>query len=332
MSRQFAQAGTGTLTEMPVDLTCPKQRAISVKRRRWEVCSVNIKQLRYFVAVAKYLNFSEAAKHLNIAQPALSHSIGVMEEDLDLKLFYRDKRSVRLTAAGEMFLQEAIEIINKYDQAIEKVRQMHLGLSGGLKLGFLGTLIKRDFPQWIPAFCKKYPNIGLSLEQLSRDMLREKLEKGIIDIGFTHCYTLMESSGLAWKKISDDHICLVMHKDYPLAGLPQIDFSSLGSVPLIVLQEAHKKIMEHCAELGFVPNVTYAPSSMETVFTLLDAKLGIAIVPYSCKYISGSNLVFVKSKETLDYVVAWRKSNGNPAIPLFLEEIGATSPTNQQIQ
>jgi DNA-binding transcriptional LysR family regulator len=291
---------------------------------------VHIQQLRYFVTLSKCLNFSEAARRLNIAQPALSNGIAVMEKNLDLKLFYRDKRSVRLTAAGEMFLQEAIGIIDRYELAIEKARQIHQGLGGGLKIGFLGTLIKKDFPQWIPAFRKKYPNINLSLEQLTKDALRERLEKGIIDIGFAHSQHLLESSYLDWKKIRDDHLCLVMHKDYPLASASHINFSSLDKEPFIINNEQFKKITQICANLGFVPNVTYAPSSIETIFTLLDAKLGIAILPSSCKEIRQTNLIFWELKEADHYVVAWRKNNGNPAILLFLEEIG-TDPAHEQI-
>ncbi|HHV18873.1 MAG TPA: LysR family transcriptional regulator [Thermoanaerobacterales bacterium] len=292
---------------------------------------MNIQQLKYFIAVAHYLNFSEASKHLFIAQPALSQGIARLEKELNVKLFDRDTHSVALTAAGKVFLQEVQEIVKRLDLAVEKAQRTHAGYSGHLRIGFLSSLIKIYFPQWIPGFRNKYQHVNLSFNQLFMEPLRKALEKGYVDIGVTRSFDLLLSPDLQWHKICDDGISLVLRRDHPLADSLVLDFDALAREPFIIAASEtspnwHKKVLQICANRGFVPTFAHTPLAIETVYTLLQAGLGIAFLPNSGKVHNLPKLKFIplEGEDTkIDVVVAWNKLNTNPTIPLFLQEIVA---------
>ncbi|MDR3296489.1 MAG: LysR family transcriptional regulator [Clostridiales Family XIII bacterium] len=289
---------------------------------------MNIQQLHYFDVLAQYLNFSEASKHLFIAQPALSHSIACLETELKIRLFQRDTRSVRLTAAGTVFLHEVREILGRLDNAIEKAHQTDAGFSGSLNIGFLSTLIKQHFPDWIPPFQEKYPNLNLHFEQMYMAPLREALEQEFIDVAFTRSFDLVDSPTLQWIKIYDEKSSLILREDHPLAQ-SDIDFKALAKEPFIIIAPHispywHLKVIQICANRGFTPHFAHRPLSMETVYALLDAGLGVAILPNSGQVYNKGNLTFIDLEgedAKIDVVIAWKKNNLNPAIPLFLDTI-----------
>ncbi|MDR1203880.1 MAG: LysR family transcriptional regulator [Peptococcaceae bacterium] len=292
---------------------------------------MNIQQLHNFVAVARHLNFSEAAKSLFIAQSALSHSIAALEAELNVKLFYRDTRLVKLTPAGSSFFQEVQEIIDRLDRAVEQARRMNAGLSGHINIGFLGSLLKSHFHEWIPPFQDKCPSIGLTFEQMYMAPLRKAIEQGHIDIGFTRSFDLIDSSDLQWIKLYDENISLVMRKDHPLAESPVLDFGALAQESFIITAQQssphwYQKVIQICASRGFKPNFVYTPITMEAVGILIESGFGITFFPNSAKIIHKDALTFIplKGEDTvIDVVAAWKKNNPNPAAMTFLNEITA---------
>lgn len=292
--------------------------------------TIKIQQLRYFIGVAKYLNFSKAARHLFVAQPALSHSIANLEKELGVQLFYRNTKSVKLTEEGKIFLEEATEIIKKFDLALEKINQIGKSRPKKLNIGFLGSAFITYFPKWIPAFRNKYPNINLNLNQLDLVGLHDGLINSDIDIGFTRSLDIKNIPGLCYEKIYDDGISLVMSKDYPLANISTIDFSVIAKEPFIqvdpnISPNWYKKVIQVCNNRGFTPNIAHSPHNIDAVYTLLDAKLGISMLPNSAKNYNYPNLRFIKieGEDTwIDAIVVWKKNNYNPVIPFFLKEIG----------
>jgi len=146
---------------------------------------MDIQQLRYFISVAKKLNFTEAAKEHFVAQSAISQQIKELEKFLGVKLFIRTNRSVRLTAAGKTLLSEAEDIINKTDEAVKKVQLAARGVIGTLKIGFILPMEKVILPDILKDFTCNYPHIDLSLLRLDWGYLNKSLEKDEIDLAFT---------------------------------------------------------------------------------------------------------------------------------------------------
>ena len=290
---------------------------------------MNLEQLRLFITVAETLNFTKAAKIAFIAQPALSRIIAELERELGVKLFDRNNRFVRLTAAGKVLLEESREIIIRIDKAVERTRRADFGMNGSLKVGFLSSLVKRFFSECISVFRQRYSDIDLCLAQYNMGPLHKALENGDVDIGFTMLFDIQDSQGIAHKKIYKSGISLVLHKGHPLYDQSEIDLSMVAQDPFIMLaqQESpiwYRNVMMLCRKSGFVPNIVASPPLVGTVLMLVDAGIGITIATSCSKNYEIPNLRFVElvEEETqLDVVVAWKKANSNPAVAFFLKEM-----------
>lgn len=292
---------------------------------------MDIRQLRYFIAVAEHLNFTEAAKHLFVAQSAVSQQIADLEKKIGVQLFIRNKRSVKLTKAGSVLLQEAISLVNKSEEAIEKTRHAELGIIGGLNIGFLGYTERIFLPYLIRQFRRNYPKIDLNLNQFNHGMLIESLKTGDLDIVFTLAFGLDHIGGIKKKSIFTETISVVMHCEHPLANRSSINIADLSEERFITINrqespQGFNKTLLMCANGGFSPNIVSEPKLLHTVLLLVDAGMGIAILPKSLNFQSSSSLRFIDiegEKAEDELVVAWKKTNANTSIPLFLKELEA---------
>lgn len=290
---------------------------------------MDMRQLRYFIAVAENLNFTEAAKQLFVAQSAVSQQIADFESKLDVQLFIRNKRSVKLTNAGTVLLEEAINLVKKYEEAIKKTRQADLGIVGNLNVGFLGYTEKNFLPYLIRQFSRNYPKIDLQLDQFNHGMLIDALNNDELDIGFTLSFGINKISSLKRKNILTEPISIVLYCDHPLAHKSSINISDLRDERFIVLNreespQGFNQTLLICANNGFSPNIVSEPRLLSTALMLVDAGMGIAILPKSLKLHSSHSLCFVDIQGESDkheLVVAWKKDNINPTVSLFLKEL-----------
>jgi len=290
---------------------------------------MDIRQLRYFIAVAENLSFTEAAKQLYVAQSAVSQQIADLENKLGVKLFDRNKRSVKLTNAGAVLLEEAITLVNKSEEAIKKTRQAELGIVGNLNIGFLGYTEKNLLPYLIRNFRSNYPKIDLHLDQYTHGMLIESLNTGELDIAFTLGFGIDKIGGLEKKSIFTETVSIVMYCDHPLANKDRIKLSDLSNEDFIVLNkeespQGYNQTLLICANNGFTPNIVSEPRLLSTVLMLVDAGMGIAILPRSLENNASPSLRFIDIEgERIEHelVVTWKKSNTNPSIALFLKEL-----------
>ena len=290
---------------------------------------MEIKHLRYFIAVAENLNFTEAAKQLFIAQSAVSQQIADLERELGVRLFIRNKRSVKLTSAGSVFLKEAVDTIKKAEIAVQKARQADTGLIGNIRMGFLNSAVRRFMPEIIRKFHEKFPSVDLDLQQLTLAGLTAAIKSGGIDVGFTVSLGLNKISGVIWEKIYGDYSCIAVCAGHPLANKTTVDIASLAEEKFIVMSrqespEGFDLILRLCADHGFSPNIVSNPPLMETVLFLVEAGLGVAIVPGSTKAYANPNLRFLEIEGgggSMDVGMMWQKKNSNPSLPVFLEEM-----------
>lgn len=290
---------------------------------------MDMRQLRYFIAVAEHLNFTEAAKELFVAQSAVSQQIADLEKKIGVQLFIRNKRSVKLTSAGNVLFNEAINLVKKSEEAIEKTRQAELGTVGNLNIGFLGYTERNFLPYFIRQFRKSYPQVGLQLNQFNHGMLIEALNNGEIDIGFTLSFGLDNIGGLKRKNIFTETISVVMHCEHPLANQRSIHIADLSQERFVILNreespQGFNRTLLICANNGFSPTIVSEPRLIHTVLLLVDAGMGIAILPKSLQLYSSPSLRFIDiegEQEEDVMVVAWKKINRNPSIPLFLDEL-----------
>jgi len=294
---------------------------------------MDIRQLRFFLAVAEHLNFTEAARHLYVAQPAVSQQIADLENQIGVKLFIRDKRTVQLTAAGKILFQEAHVLIEKTEEVLEKTRRGAAGLIGSLKIGFLASAVKNLLPHTVKVFREKYPDVNLELKQYTMGPLHEALEHGQLDIGFTMSFDLQQATDLSWRTLYSDVVSIVLREDHPLAGQEQIDFSSMEKEPFVFLSPEQSPryydfVNRLCLNRGFLPKVVGHAHLMETVLILVENGMGISIVPRHTKVYNTPTLVFkdISGEDAkIEVGVAWKSLITNPSVPLFLNELGTAT-------
>ncbi|MBP2652847.1 MAG: hdfR 3 [Firmicutes bacterium] len=287
------------------------------------------RQLRSFTCVAERLNFTEAARHLYLTQSTVSQHVADLEKQLKVQLFVRTTHKVELTAAGEVFLKEAYAILAKSEEAINKTRRTAAGVAGNLRVGFLESTVGYFLPQVISNYCNRYPNIALQLNCLYWEELNKALLNNDIDLGLTISFAINNVPGLTSRSVYKDKLSVVMPHNHLLANNKEIDLSEMANESFISLSPIVAPMpvyvtYELCAKRNFVPNMICQPELHETILLMIQAGLGVAILPYFMKFIASSNLSFVDfvgDDHYLSVVVVWKTSNNNPAIPLFLREL-----------
>lgn len=288
---------------------------------------MDIRQLRYFIAAAEHLNFTAAARHVYISPQALSQQISELENKLGVILFNRNRYCTALTAAGEALLREAKAIIVKTEEAIQITRQVASGISGRLKIGYLGFAERNFLPKLICQFRQNYPSIELFCQQLSNGAIDEALKRADIDIGFIQLWETTNIPGISWKRIYDDKLCLVVPSCHPWSCRTNITHTELSKETFVFhpknAPRAYNNLMRVCSNRGFRPSVDPV-SDIITVLMMVEAGFGISLLPRHIPlgYASSSlKILNVDEEDASVYVtIAWNRNNSNPSISLFLKE------------
>lgn len=296
---------------------------------------MDIKQLRYFIAAAKYLNFTEAAKHLFIAQPALSRQIADLEAYLGVPLFIRDKRGLQLTAAGAELLAQARAIVAKSEEAVRKVKLAGAGVVGSLKIGYLGTSEKKFLPRLIRSFHKKNPHIGLSVGRASWGTLNDALDTRELDVAFTLTIGLENIPDLRRETVCTEYHALAVAYDHPLANKEKVDMEDLAQETFVLMSRTESpQLFDHiiklCVNGGFYPDIV-TQSHYETVLLLVEAGLGVTILSRHAKDDVSPSLRFIDINNNdagVNLVMVWKANNSNPCIPLLLSELKEVMVSN----
>jgi DNA-binding transcriptional LysR family regulator len=282
-----------------------------------------VRQLRYFLAVAEELHFGRAAKRLHMAQPPLSQQIRRLEEIIGCPLFLRTSRAVRLTPAGEFLLVRTRQILGKMHNDLESVRAVARGETGTLNLGFVGSAMLTKLPSILGRYRKLYHKVDLKLKEYYTARLIEALLDGEMDVGFlrdggSHEELVMETV------LSEPFLC-VMPKMHPLATLRTVPVRRLKNEPFVLFsptvgQEAWKRTLRICEAQGFQPKVVQEGPQWPTILRLVGAGLGVTIVPECVKQFADSEVVWRKispgdALSTVD--LAYRRDSSRPNAEAF---------------
>lgn len=289
---------------------------------------MELRHLRYFIAVAEELNFSKAALRLFTAQPSLSQQIKDLEEEIGVRLFNRTKRKVELTEEGTVFLKHARMTITQADHAIAMARQTHLSKQQVLKIGFITTAEIRIFPQIIPSFRLQYPNFKIELNILNDSEQHQALIKDELDIIFNR--RTLDKQDVENHILFKDELALILPKQHPLATLPAIPLHALSDINLITqtsngLTALNQAVVEfiHQHRIQFKTQ-TKADTIVDTL-QLINANQGCSILPkYVDPFKSLPNLAIrnIETKlPTLDLVMSYKKHNTSAALKCFLDNI-----------
>lgn len=303
---------------------------------------MTIQSLKYFITLGQCLNFSEAAKVLFITQPTLSRCIASMEKHLGVTLFIRNTKFVKLTGEGKVFLAAAVEIVERYENALKNIRNLASEYAHTLNIGFLGSPFYRYFPQWIPEFRKTYPEVEISLQMYTWSQFQNAFVNDVIDICLARKIEIENYKGIHYEKLRDDYLTIAMHKDSYLAKRKSISLCELANSPFIIAEHSaspnyYSKVMQVCASRNFYPKISHLVNSTVAIYQLVSAGMGIAILPSSCTYLNYPNIRYIQINDR-DYAynidalpslnveagAIWKKKNKNPNIDLFMSIIGKT--------
>ncbi len=281
---------------------------------------IELRHLRYFIAVAEDLHFRKAAERLYISQPGLSRQIRQMEEDLGIKLFERHNRKVILTKSGEYLKKELTRNLNSLDRIISYARLINEGVNGELRLGYVGSAMQKIIPELLLYFTKQHPNVTFSLNEMENNEQIHALLNEEIDIGFVRIERVPR--GLNIRPLFEDTFSLVLPKDHRLNESNFKSLSELKDEQFILFDASYsesyyEKVMQIFDGYGFSPIVSHYTVNAASIFRLVENNFGVSIIPTSLKLGYDMDVKFIELKDipqrtTLKAV--WNSGNTNPVL------------------
>ncbi|HEX4284987.1 MAG TPA: LysR substrate-binding domain-containing protein [Terracidiphilus sp.] len=246
---------------------------------------IELRHLRYFVAVAEELHFGRAAKRLHLSQPPLSQQIRRLEELLGYPLFVRTSRAVRLTGAGQVFLERALRTMRKMEEDVEAMRTVARGEAGTLGVGFIGSGMLTTIPAMLGQYRARFPNVNLQLREMYTSGVIRALKEGSLDVGFLRDGGPTE--GLEVETLFSEPFLAVLPAKHPLAKRSDrrpMDAGELASEPFVFFSptagsRAYEKPVSICEAAGFRPRVVQEAPQWLTIMRLVGAGLGVSIGP-----------------------------------------------------
>jgi DNA-binding transcriptional LysR family regulator len=295
---------------------------------------MELRHLRYFAAVAQYLNYSETSRRLHVAQPAISQTIFDLEDELGVKLLLRSKRSVQLTAAGTTFLREAEEILRRANEAQQLAQRAARGEVGTLGIAFFGTAFAPILPSLVHAYRHKFPDVELRLFELNPDQQLVAFDEGRIDLGFTRRLPSDRRAEFEEEVVYTDQLAIALPAAHALAKQKVIRLKSLASEPFVQFHRhgapgLFDEVIAVCRRAGFCPRIIHEPNLMATVMTLVESGLGVSLIPRCVSTLNRPQAVIrpiTPKSAPIPLCVTWRKSAHNPALAAFLDILRAAMP------
>jgi LysR family transcriptional regulator, transcription activator of glutamate synthase operon len=283
---------------------------------------MDTQQLKYFLALAKELHFWKTAEKMNITQSALSRHIMSLENELGLQLFYRNKRNVKLTAAGE-FLKEkwGTELIEL--EAIQKhARQIHLGEQGSVCIAHPDSISASIIPDFIKKIATVFPKLKIELVQLTYEQQEEQLKNYKIDLAFSR--EKNESPAIDSKNLGSEHLCLVVPDLHHFKTIDDVTHQSIAREKFIATSAASSNsydsiIIDVYKHYQIDPESYICCEFGSTIISLIKNGLGISILPESYRLHHHENVRFIPLNFTANLYINWRKDDPNALITTILE-------------
>lgn len=249
--------------------------------------NIELRHLRYFIAVAEELHFGRAAARLNISQPPLSQQIQILEQQVGARLLARTNRSVNLTAAGKQFLADSRQILSMVDDAAARAERLHLGEAGELRIGFTSSApFISPVSDTLSSFRRHYPDVYLQAREINTREQIAPLNEGTLDLGLMRNTHLPDT--LAWQMILREPLMGMIHRDHPLAKRPAVSLAELAAEPFIFFDPhvgtgLYDDILGMMRRYGLTPAITQEVGEAMTIIGLVATGLGVSILPASFK-------------------------------------------------
>ena len=282
---------------------------------------MELRHIRYFVALAEELNFNRAAERLHISQPPLSRQIRELEEEIGVKLFHRTKRQVELTPAGRTFLVRAYEILDRVERSRISARLASTGQEGELRIGFTGTVF--DLIPTLKIYQARFPHVGIILKQLSSSLQIKALHENHLDIGVLTIP--VHSSKISTRPLLRAPFMAALPEDHPLADKQSLSIRDMAEETFIITLPSvgplyYDTVMSLFRHEGLMPKIIMEAQDMHTVIALVSAGMGITLTPSPYRPVRGIVKKPVDGVNlSLQVWLAWRKDSVSEVLAQFLE-------------
>ncbi|KAA9002704.1 LysR family transcriptional regulator [Affinibrenneria salicis] len=283
---------------------------------------MELRYLRYFIAVASARHFTRAAENLGISQPPLSQQIQKLEREIGTPLFRRLTRGVEMTAAGEVLYQDASQILQLIDTAVDRARSIARGESGNLNVGFsCSASFHPAVLKLLHAYRQRYPHVTLRPQEENMPVLMSGLHNQSLDVAFVRlpCSASREFNS---EILVEESMQLVIPAGHPLQRKQSIHLSELQQEPLIIFPREvspglYDMIMLSCYEAGYEPIMSQQAPQMTSAIGMVSAGFGITIIPRSLHFIQPGNLTYhdiENNQLTTQIALIWRKHEHSAVI------------------
>lgn len=287
---------------------------------------MELRHLRYFVAVAEELHFTRAAERLHIGQPPLSQQIQALEQEVGATLLDRTRRSVRLTEAGKLFLNDARRILALSVEATDTARRAERGEIGELRIGFTpSTLLMPLFPSVINTYRKQFPHVALVVKEMVTMRQIDAIDQRILDIGFIRPPAKEIAPDINLATLRHDPLILVAPSNHRLARKASITVRDLKDEAFVMFVQdsgtgTYPEILRLCRKAGFEPTISMEAREPSVIISLVAAGFGISILPesYRCIRIKGACYrPIADSSAVMQLILASRRSEVSPPAEAF---------------
>jgi DNA-binding transcriptional LysR family regulator len=295
---------------------------------------MELRHLRYFIAVAEAENVSRAAVKLHVSQPALSRQIKDLEEDLGFSLLERSAKSVRLTQAGRAFLPEALAVLKRVEEAVATARDAATGMNGELHVGYAMSPTVRILPPTLRAFQADCPKVRVKLHDLSTKEMLSGLREETLQLAFLVSPAPASLKGLRFEELTRLEMILAVAPGHPLAKRRLVPLAEVASYPLIAFSredypDYHEGLEVMFATLKTKPKIAEEHDSVASLIAAIEAGSGVAVVTESMACVAGPRLVLrplSPAPPSLIIGAAWGKKGLTPAAERFLKCARDTAP------
>jgi DNA-binding transcriptional LysR family regulator len=287
---------------------------------------MELRHLRYFVAVAESLHFGQAASRLEIAQPSLSHQIRQLETELQTTLLRRTKRHVELTEAGRMFLDEARDVLARADRAAVIARRVGRSDAPRLRVGVGYCMDQSDVAAAVGIFNARHPVVQVELKTMSVPSQLAALHESRLDVGFVR--PPVSDPGLLSEVVIREPLVVALPLRHRLASKSRIPLTALSNEAFVlpprdVIPVFHDAVLRLCREAGFIPHAPHEADHLQMILAMIASGAGVGLVPTTARKFKHHRVAYRPidpSPDDLEISIVWRRNDASPSLAAFVAE------------
>ena len=287
---------------------------------------MELRHLRYFVAVAEALSFTKAAENLRLAQPSLTRQIKDLEAEIGVRLFDRSGKRISLTQEGEAFLLDTRRLLAECAQSVQAVQRLSAGESGQLNIGYIANVYHDLLPATLGAFRRACPRTALNLFDMTPAEQFRALDERKIDLGFVCSRARSTRSDLHWACVGHDIVLVAVAAGNPLVKKTKIDLKDLEPLFFVGMSEktypgSNEWLINTCREVGFTPRILQDADREPAVISFVAAGLGVALLPEQIKRLPHEGVIFrpLRRRLSADAWAIWKVNNSSDCLKQYIQ-------------